>query len=87
MDDDSFPADSSLKKWCALVKEEAEQVHHPGNSAEMYKSQFEAAGFTNVVEVQYKWPSNRWPKDKNAKELGVYLYLLFMKPSFHSSRS
>ena len=28
------------------------------------------AGFDDVVEVRYKWPQNRWPKDKKLKELG-----------------
>jgi hypothetical protein len=28
------------------------------------------AGFVNVVETKYIWPSNRWPKDKNLKEIG-----------------
>jgi hypothetical protein len=45
-----------------------------GRSAESalyYKAQMEAAGFLNVTETKYKWPSNRWPKDKKFKELGT----------------
>lgn len=40
------------------------------NSAESCKGQMIAAGFKDVVEIQYKWPLNRWPKDKNYKEWG-----------------
>jgi hypothetical protein len=29
-----------------------------------------AAGFEDVVEIQYKWPLNKWPRDKKYKELG-----------------
>ena len=47
-----------------------------GRSAESalyYKAQMEAAGFLNVTETKYKWPSNRWPKDKKFKELGTLI--------------
>jgi hypothetical protein len=30
----------------------------------------ERAGFTDVVQTVYKWPMNRWPKDRKYKELG-----------------
>ena len=30
----------------------------------------ESVGFVDVVETVYKWPSNKWPKDKKYKELG-----------------
>jgi len=32
----------------------------------------QAAGFEDVVEMQYKWPQNRWPKDPKYKELGLW---------------
>jgi hypothetical protein len=31
------------------------------------------AGFTNIHETIYKWPQNRWPKDKHFKELGMWV--------------
>ena len=34
-----------------------------------FKDQMETAGFVNVTEAIYKWPSNRWPKEKRFKEL------------------
>jgi hypothetical protein len=43
----------------------------------------EAAGFINVTETIYKWPSNRWPKDKKFKELGT-LNLEFLEPYFQA---
>jgi hypothetical protein len=42
-----------------------------GDSPIHYKEQMEAAGFVNVTQKIYKWPSNRWPKDKKFKELGM----------------
>ncbi|RDW77820.1 hypothetical protein BP6252_05873 [Coleophoma cylindrospora] len=71
-DDNSFPPDSALKKWCDLLVEGCAAVGRPIDSAMHYKSQLEAAGFVNVVEVQYRWPMGRWPTDKKAKELGTW---------------
>jgi hypothetical protein len=31
-----------------------------------------AAGFVGVEEFHYKWPSNKWPKDKRHKEIGMW---------------
>lgn len=33
------------------------------------------AGFTDVVEVVYKWPQNKWPKNPKYKELGAWQQL------------
>jgi len=52
--------------------EGCEKLGRPANSAELYKSQLEAAGFVDVVETKYIWPSNRWPKDRKLKELGMW---------------
>lgn len=57
--------------------EGCEKLGRPANSAEPYKSQLEAAGFVDVVETKYIWPSNRWPKDRKLKELGMF-YILAM---------
>ena len=51
------------------------KLGRPANSAELYKSQLEAVGFVDVTETKYIWPSNRWPKDRKLKELGM-LYIL-----------
>ena len=70
--DDSFPEDCAVKKWSDLIVEGTTKLGRPANSAKQYKLQLEAAGFENVVEKQYRWPQNRWPKDKKMKELGVF---------------
>lgn len=50
----------------------------PINSSKFYKSQLETAGFSNVVEVIYMWPQNRYPKDAKFKELGMSEVLAFI---------
>lgn len=32
----------------------------------------EKEGFVDVFETVYKWPTNKWPKDKKFKELGEF---------------
>ncbi|RDW69194.1 S-adenosyl-L-methionine-dependent methyltransferase-6 [Coleophoma cylindrospora] len=72
MNDGAFPEDSALRKWSDLFSEACTKLGRPANSAALYKEQFEAAGFTNVVEKKFIWPQNQWPKDKKMKELGMW---------------
>lgn len=30
------------------------------------------AGFTDIVDTRFKWPTNRWPKDQKHKDLGTW---------------
>jgi hypothetical protein len=30
------------------------------------------AGFVDVVEEHFKWPTNAWPEDEHLKELGMW---------------
>lgn len=39
-----------------------------------FKGMMEAAGFVDVVERKYKWPTYTWPRDKKHKELGFWCY-------------
>jgi hypothetical protein len=71
VDDESLQTDSALRKWSDLMLDASQKAGSSMNSARLYKSQLEVAGFTNVVEVQHKWPQNTWPKDKKFKELGM----------------
>jgi hypothetical protein len=32
------------------------------------------AGFEDVTQTIYKWPSNTWPKDQKHKEIGAWNY-------------
>ncbi|KAH8790828.1 hypothetical protein F5882DRAFT_460640 [Hyaloscypha sp. PMI_1271] len=77
LNDGEFPENSAFKKWSDLFMEGCEKLGRLANSAELYRSQLEAAGFVDVVETKYIWPSNRWPKDRKLKELGMF-YILTM---------
>jgi hypothetical protein len=70
VDDESWPPNSALQKWGELIIEAGVKLGRPCDSAELCKERMIAAGFEDVVEIQYKWPLNKWPKDKKFKEWG-----------------
>lgn len=69
-DDGSLTPDHALSKWSSLILEASRKAGRQCDSAKSYKRQMEDIGFTNCKEVVFKWPSNRWPKDKKIKEFG-----------------
>lgn len=71
VDDNSLPTNSALQKWTQLMLEGCAKAGRPIDVAQTFKKQLEDMGFTDVVETQYKWPGNRWPKDPKYKELGM----------------
>lgn len=70
-DDGSMPDNCALVQWNRHFLDASIKLGAPTNSANKYKQQLIDAGFINVVQVQYKWPINPWPKDPKYKNLGV----------------
>ncbi|KFA75919.1 hypothetical protein S40288_05842 [Stachybotrys chartarum IBT 40288] len=73
-DDDTLKADGKLMGWCNHIIEAAAAAGRPVFPTTEYKNYMAAAGFEDIVEVQRKWPSNTWPRDRNYKELGLWAY-------------
>ncbi|QPC76898.1 hypothetical protein HYE68_007650 [Fusarium pseudograminearum] len=71
-DDGTLLKGSPIDQWCELMTEAANNFGRSAVSAKLYKQQMIDAGFINVTEVVYKWPSNRWPADPHYKELGFW---------------
>ncbi|GKT49674.1 putative methyltransferase tdiE [Colletotrichum spaethianum] len=71
-DDGTLTVDSDLWKWVLLVMEGMEKFGRPVSAAQQWKQLMEAAGFEDVVETIYKWPTNRWPRDAHYKEIGMW---------------
>ena len=70
-DDDSLPETGSyLAKWDRLVLDCSYKWGSPVDSVLKYKEYLAEVGFTNIVEHEYIWPSNSWPKDHHHKVLG-----------------
>lgn len=71
-DDGTLKEGSAIHKWVNLLLEGTRAIGRPFDGAFKYKEQLEAQGFINVHEEVFKWPQNRWPKDKKYKELGIW---------------
>ena len=76
-DDDSLPEHSYLLQWDRLLVEASLKFGAPLNSALKYKEQLAEVGFTNIVQTEYPWPTNTWPKDRHAKLIGKHSLLTF----------
>lgn len=70
-DDGTLKKDSYIDQWSSLMIEATNKFGRTAESAKFYKQQMIDAGFVNVTEVVYKWPTNRWPADPYYKELGM----------------
>ena len=71
-DDDSWPAASPLRQLNDLILQAGPMMNRPTDVVQRYKTLMIDAGFENVTEIIYKWPSNTWPKDRKYKELGMW---------------
>ncbi|KAF4969864.1 hypothetical protein FZEAL_10146 [Fusarium zealandicum] len=71
-DDGSLTKDHALSRWCILLGEAATQLGRPFQKTDRFVQIMEEVGFTEIVETQFKWPINRWPKDKKMKEIGSW---------------
>jgi len=69
-DDGTLTEDSALAKWNRHLVDASVKLGAPLNGASDYKRYLEDAGFVNVVQHKYKWPTNNWPKDPKAKNIG-----------------
>jgi trans-aconitate methyltransferase len=71
-DDGTLLKGSYIDQWSDFMVEAANNFGRSAVSAKSYKQQMIDAGFVNVTEVVYKWPTNRWPADPYYKELGMF---------------
>lgn len=63
---------SPSMKWQQGLIEGSRKLGRPLGESDKYKSIVEKAGFENIVETVYRWPTNSWPKDPKLKELGKW---------------
>ena len=73
-DDGTLKEDSYLVQWSDKIFEATEIQGRPCNGARLYRQQMIDTGFTNVREIRYKWPMNRWPADPHYKDLGFWTH-------------
>ncbi|CAH0021567.1 unnamed protein product [Clonostachys rhizophaga] len=73
-DDGTLNKDGFLSRWVGLFIEGTSKIDRYFLGYQTYYEKMEAAGFTNLKKVVYKWPTNRWPRDPKHKELGSWCY-------------
>lgn len=63
---------TNLQRWGDLMCEAARKLGRPMGTdvSEHYRTWMEQAGFVDIEEKHFMWPSNSWPKDPYMKELG-----------------
>lgn len=79
-DDDSFPADSCIRKWCEHQEAAAQKAGLTLRvSGESLKRQMEEAGFTNIAVQEFKIPIGPWPEDLRMRHIGEYQLLAMLE--------
>ncbi len=71
-DDETMPPSTPLVQWSNHLLEASTKLGRSLGDTTRYKEFMIAAGFEDVVEIQYKWPQNPWPRDSKYKELGMW---------------
>ena len=70
-DDGTLTQDSDFWTWMSLVMTSLQKMGRPV-AAQMWRVHMEEAGFEDVTETVYKWPTNRWPREPKYQELGQW---------------
>ena len=69
--DDSFPADSALRKWNTMAIEGIRASGSEPHLGPSFEQWMKDAGFVDVTVVKTPVPVGSWPKDAKLKEMGV----------------
>ena len=69
-DDGTLTEEHSLKRWGNLLLQGFTGMGRALDGALHYERQLAEAGFVDIVTINEKWPSNRWPRDKKYKQIG-----------------
>lgn len=72
-DDSTLPPNSALARWSATLQGAAQSLGFPLDTCGQAKRMMEEVGFVDVVQIPFKWPMNRWPKQRKYKELGMWV--------------
>ncbi|CAF3458979.1 unnamed protein product [Fusarium graminearum] len=71
-DDNTLNEYHNLSKLIHLLDEASTKIGRPFQDNKKNKDILRDAGFVDVVETVFKWPSNAWPKDVKHKEIGQW---------------
>lgn len=63
---------TKLELWADKMVEGTHEMGRPVDQSHMYRQWMEEAGFRDIEEQRFVWPTNSWPRDKKLKELGKW---------------
>jgi hypothetical protein len=69
---DSSGEGTQLMRWVSLMLEAGRNLGRDWAKVTKYKSWMEEAGFVDVKETNFAWPTNTWPRGRHYKTLGVW---------------
>lgn len=69
---DSSGEGTQLMRWVSLMLEAATKLGRDWAKVKEYKKWMEAAGFVDIKETYFAWPTNTWPRGLHYKTLGVW---------------
>ena len=62
---------TSLEKWTDLLIQGAAKTGRDWHCTPHYAQWFKEVGFEDVVENNFAWPVNTWPKGRKRKTMGL----------------
>ncbi|KAM0227894.1 hypothetical protein ACHAP5_012087 [Fusarium lateritium] len=71
-DDNTLTEDHDLSKLICLLDEASTKIGRPFQDNKKNKDILRDAGYVDIVETVFKWPTNSWPQDKKYKEIGQW---------------
>ncbi|KAI8961508.1 S-adenosyl-L-methionine-dependent methyltransferase [Daldinia sp. FL1419] len=66
------PTESALYRWNQLMLEGVTRLGRSWSNAQNYYRYFEEAGFENIVEKRFYWPTSPWAKGRYYKTVAAY---------------
>jgi hypothetical protein len=70
--------DTDIDRWTKLVCEAGAKIGRPWTNVQYYAQWMRELGFEEVVEKDFYWPTNAWPKGNYLKKLSVYFQQNFL---------
>ncbi|EXK79194.1 hypothetical protein FOQG_16184 [Fusarium oxysporum f. sp. raphani 54005] len=71
-DDNTLTEDHALRKWGVLLAQAAQEHGTRFIETDRLSHLMAEVGFVEVKETPFKWPTNRWLKERKYKELGEW---------------
>lgn len=70
--DDGTIKGTTLEEWSGFLTQASQNLGRSLTEATQHRERMIAAGFNRVKVHHFKWPTNRWPKDKGHKLTGMW---------------